>query len=172
MRAACGGMRYMCRGGMLMKDLYLYRWWWLYGVDTHMPADRQGHECTQLLINTQNMLPVSSGKPKIKSGHPQLHPLLKGNAKSLCIYEIPSSAFLLFLPQNLFFASLEGFLFCLALSAREKEQTRAEDPGSTHTWICSMIMYRGAFKFHRSICEPQHFPTVRGIQAIWKWGWK
>lgn len=117
-------------------------------MDTDVPADRQGHEGAQLLVSAHAQ--VASHPPETdeyaehatcinrraqnQSRHPQLHPLLKGNTGSLCIYDIPSSAFLL-LPQNLFFAALEGFLFCLlagALSAHEKNKLEPSSKERAH----------------------------------------
>lgn len=148
----------MCRGEVLVKDLYLYRRWRLYGVDTDMSADRQGHKCTQLFPNTheRKKCPVPRNgkicrtcinwKAQNQSCHPQQHLLLKGNTKSLCIYDIPSSAFLL---QNflfIFFASIEGFSFCLltgALSAREKNKLKPSSETYKRTSICCMVIYMG-----------------------------
>lgn len=64
-------------------------------------------------------------KAQNQSCHPQQHLLLKGNTKSLCIYDIPSSAFLL---QNLFFCFARGISVLFAyrsIVSTWKEQTKA-----------------------------------------------
>lgn len=145
MCAACGGMCYMCRGEVLMKDLYLCRWWRLYGLDIDMPADRQGHSCSWThmhektpysprQINMQNMLPVSTGKPKIKVATLSSIHYWK-STENHCVFMIFHHLPFHFLPQNSFFASLEGFLFCLlagALSAREKNKLEPNSEQYAH----------------------------------------
>lgn len=75
---------------------------------------------------------------------PQQHPLWNGNTESLCIYDIPLSAFLL-PPAELFFALLEGFFVLLTCPGRRqhtrKESKQEPTGGREHTLICSMIMY-------------------------------
>lgn len=124
-----------------MKDLYLYRRRRLYGVDTDVPGDRQGHK-----THTCSMLPVSP----IQNLRPQQHPLLRGYTESLCVYDIPSSAFSASVPQDFCFCQLAA-----TLSACEKKNKRR---GSVHTSICSLIMYsRHLYSISCSIREPQHF---------------
>lgn len=64
--------------------------------------------------------------------------------------------------------------FCFAClpehCQRVKRTNSSQTVSSMHTRVCSMIMYRGHLNsISCAICEPQHFPTVRGIHAIWKW---
>lgn len=139
-RAACGGTCYMCRGEVLMKDLYLYRWWRLYDVDTDTPAERQGHKYKKSPHPPKHEYQGINRKAHNQSCHPQQHPLLKGDEESLSIYDIPSSASLL--PST-------EFIFCFAwrisvLLARWsivsvwKEQTRSNRRGVLESalWLC------------------------------------
>lgn len=114
-------------GGCFWKDLYLYGWFGLYGVGTDMPADRQSHKCVRLLVNTwaQKIAPSPktyeytepvptciNRKAQNQSRLPQQLPPLKGNTESLCIYDIPLSAFLLASTEFLF--CFAGRIFCFA----------------------------------------------------------
>lgn len=149
MCAACGGMCYMCRGEVLMKDLYLCRWWRLYGVDTDMPGDRHGHKRAQLLMNTHAHRKYPSPrideyaedatcinrKAQNQSCHPQQHPLSS-------IYDIPSSAFLLPSTEFIFCFARRIFvlLACRSIVSVRKEQTRAKQRGvcilEAALWLC------------------------------------
>ena len=139
-------MSYMCRRRrrrVLMKDLCLYRRRRLYGVDTDVPADRQGHK-----TNTCSMLPVSS---KIKIATLGNIHYWGDTPKSLHVYDIPSFSFSAYVPQEFCFLRP----LAAALSAREKKNKRR---GSAHASICSLIMYRGrSYSISRFIREPQQF---------------
>ncbi len=111
------------------------------GVDTDMPADRQGHECAQLLMNTHAHKKHPSPntdedaedatcinrKAQNQSCHPQPHYY----RVFMIFHHLP----FYFLQRNLFFASLGGFLFCLlagALSAREKNKLEPNSEEYAH----------------------------------------
>lgn len=108
--AACRRTCYTCRDKVLVKDLYLYRRWRLYGVDTDMSVDRQGHKCTQLLLNTHAQKNVPSPKTEhVSTGGPKIH---TATLSSICSWKATLHHFVFMIFHHLPFYC--RFMFCFA----------------------------------------------------------
>lgn len=149
-------MSYMCRRRRVhMKDLYLYRRRRLYGVDTDVPADRQGHR-----THTCSMLPVS---PKIKiAALSSIHywgdtP----NCRVLMIFHhLPSLR-----PSRRIFVFARLPQHC----RRAKRKTNGEGACTLQSalWLCIAGIYIPSLVLFVNLSI---FSAVRGIRAIRKMG--
>lgn len=151
-------MSYMCRRRrrrVHMKDLYLYRRRRLYGVDTDVPGDRQGHK-----THTCSMLPVS---PKIKiSALSSIH--YWGDTPNRCVFMIFHRLPSLLPSRRIFvFASLPQH--CL----RAKRKTNGEGACTPQSalWLCIAGIYIPSLVLFVNLST---FSAVRGIRVIRKMG--
>lgn len=150
---------YTCRGKVLVKDLYLYRRWRLYGVDTDMPVDRQGHKCTQLLLNTHAQKNVPSPRTEhVSTGLPPSAVYVRERQPCITLYLWYSIICLstadLFLLRwwDFHFACLPEH--CQHVKIRHWSQTQRRKCTST----CFMIIYGGLlYSISCSTCKAQHF---------------
>lgn len=162
--AACSRTRYTCGGRVLVKDLYLYRRWRLYGVDTDMPVDRQGHNvhsCSwthmQKNVPSPKTEHVSTGRPKIKTA----------TDSSICVWKATLPHFVFMIFHHLPFYC--RFIFCLtggifiSLAYQGIVSTWQEDTGAKHgeenAPLPAVWLYIGRLLYSTSwsTCEAQHF---------------